>query len=131
MNKKLMSSALVAAALAQPSVVPQAQQGKATKQSAQRRDAQQEATDKLTLMVREKGKHIIIDELGVEEKQVTLDARFIDDLGADSLDTVELVMRAEEEFGIEIPDEDAEKLLSVGDAYKYIVKRLRQKQATR
>jgi acyl carrier protein len=67
-----------------------------------------------------KVKQIIIDELGVDENEVTPNARFIDDLGADSLDTVELVMRFEEEFGIEIPDEDAEKIQSVRDAYTYI-----------
>ena len=59
-------------------------------------------------------------QLGVDENEVTPNARFIDDLGADSLDTVELVMRFEEEFGIEIPDEDAEKIQSVRDAYNYI-----------
>ncbi len=65
-------------------------------------------------------KQIIIDELGVDENEVTPNARFIDDLGADSLDTVELVMRFVEEFGIEIPDEEAEKIQSVRDAYTYI-----------
>ncbi|MDQ4122588.1 MAG: acyl carrier protein [Acidobacteriota bacterium] len=65
-------------------------------------------------------KQIIVDELGVDEGEVTPNARFIDDLGADSLDLVELVMRFEEEFGIEIPDEDAEKIQSVGDAYSYV-----------
>jgi acyl carrier protein len=65
-------------------------------------------------------KQIIVDELGVDEAEVTPNARFIDDLGADSLDLVELVMRFEEEFGIEIPDEDAEKIQSVGDAYNYV-----------
>ena len=66
-------------------------------------------------------KQIIIDELGVDdEAQITPTAYFIDDLGADSLDLVELVMRFEEEFGIEIPDEDAEKIQSVGDAYSYV-----------
>lgn len=65
-------------------------------------------------------KQIIVDELGVDEAEVTPNARFIDDLGADSLDLVELVMRFEEEFGIEIPDEDAEKIQSVGDAYSYV-----------
>ena len=70
--------------------------------------------------VEEKVRQIIVDELGVEESEVTPNARFIDDLGADSLDTVELVMRFEEEFGIEIPDEDAEKILSVRDAITYI-----------
>jgi acyl carrier protein len=68
----------------------------------------------------DKIKQIIADELGVEESEVTPNARFIDDLGADSLDTVELVMRFEEEFGIEIPDEEAEKILSVNDAISYI-----------
>jgi len=68
----------------------------------------------------EKVKQIIVDELGVDEAEVTENARFIDDLGADSLDTVELVMRFEEEFGIEIPDEEAEKIQSVGDAFRYI-----------
>jgi acyl carrier protein len=67
-----------------------------------------------------KVKQIIVDELGVDEAEVTPNARFIEDLGADSLDTVELVMRFEEEFGIEIPDEDAEKIQSVRDAYTYI-----------
>lgn len=68
----------------------------------------------------EQVKQIIADELGVDESEVTDTARFIDDLGADSLDTVELVMRFEEEFGIEIPDEEAEKIQSVGDAISYI-----------
>src|SRR5213595_1127252 len=70
--------------------------------------------------IEQKVKQIIVDELGVDENEVTPNARFIDDLGADSLDTVELVMRFEEEFGIEIPDEDAEKVQSVRDAYNYI-----------
>src|SRR6266849_1891255 len=70
--------------------------------------------------IEQKVKQIIVDELGVDENEVTPNARFIDDLGADSLDTVELVMRVEEEFGIEIPDEDAEKIQSVRDAYSYI-----------
>jgi len=72
--------------------------------------------------VEERVKQIIVDELGVDEAEVTANARFIDDLGADSLDTVELVMRFEEEFGIEIPDEDAEKITSVRDAVDYIGK---------
>lgn len=67
-----------------------------------------------------KVKEIIINELGVESEKVTMDASFVEDLGADSLDTVELVMAFEEEFGIEIPDEDAEKLQTVGDAVKYL-----------
>ena len=65
-------------------------------------------------------KQIIVDQLGVAPEQVTPEASFIDDLGADSLDTVELVMALEEEFGNEIPDEQAEKLQSVGDVIKYI-----------
>lgn len=68
----------------------------------------------------ERVKKIIIDQLGVNEEQVTLEASFVDDLGADSLDTVELVMSFEEEFGIEIPDEDAEKIRTIGDAVNYI-----------
>ena len=69
-----------------------------------------------------KVKDIIINELGVEAEKVTPEASFVEDLGADSLDTVELVMAFEEEFGIEIPDEDAEKLQTVGDAISYIQK---------
>lgn len=68
----------------------------------------------------EKIKKIIVEQLGVNEDQVTPEAKFIEDLGADSLDTVELVMALEEEFGNEIPDEEAEKLQSVGDVIKYI-----------
>ena len=67
-------------------------------------------------------KDIIINELGVEAEKVTGEASFVEDLGADSLDTVELVMAFEEEFGIEIPDEDAEKMQTVGDAVSYITK---------
>ena len=65
-------------------------------------------------------KDIIINELGVEAEKVTSDASFVEDLGADSLDTVELVMAFEEEFGIEIPDEDAEKITRVKEAIEYI-----------
>ena len=72
------------------------------------------------MSVEEKVREIIVDQLGVDEKQVTAGAAFIDDLGADSLDTVELIMQFEEEFGIEIPDDDAESLLSVGKAVDYI-----------
>ena len=68
----------------------------------------------------EKIKEIVNDKLGVENSKITIEAEFIKDLGADSLDTVELIMQFEEEFGIEIPDEDAEKLLSVGQAVDYI-----------
>ena len=65
-------------------------------------------------------KDIIVEQLGVKPDQVTLEAKFIEDLGADSLDTVELIMALEEEFGIEVPDEQAERLLTVGDVGKYI-----------
>ena len=68
----------------------------------------------------EKVKEIIVEKLGVSAEEVTPEAIFIDDLGADSLDTVELVMAFEEEFSIEIPDEDAEKILTVNDAVEYI-----------
>ncbi|MFZ1058913.1 MAG: acyl carrier protein [Candidatus Rokubacteria bacterium RIFCSPLOWO2_02_FULL_68_19] len=70
--------------------------------------------------VDERVKEIICEQLGVEEDEVTLTAKFIEDLGADSLDTVELVMAFEEEFDLEIPDEDAEKIVTVGDAIQYI-----------
>ena len=72
------------------------------------------------MAVAEKVKSIRAEQLGVKMEEVTPEASFIDDLGADSLDTVELVMALEEEFGIEIPDEDAEKIATVGDAVKYI-----------
>ena len=68
----------------------------------------------------DKVREIVVDKLGVELDKVTLEAKFIDDLGADSLDTVELIMQFEEEFEIEIPDEDAEKIMSVGQAVDYI-----------
>ncbi|MEW6413594.1 MAG: acyl carrier protein [Candidatus Zixiibacteriota bacterium] len=72
------------------------------------------------MSVEERVKEIIVEQLGVEAGQVTERAKFVEDLGADSLDTVELVMALEEEFSIEIPDEDAEKIVSVGDAINYI-----------
>jgi acyl carrier protein len=75
----------------------------------------------------EKVKEIIIDQLGVDENEVTDDAHFIEDLGADSLDTVELVMAFEEEFKLEIPDEDAEKINTVGSAVKYLQEKTGQK----
>jgi acyl carrier protein len=65
-------------------------------------------------------REIIVNELGVEPDKVTDDASFVEDLGADSLDTVELVMAFEEEFGVDIPDEDAEQMRTVGDAIKYL-----------
>ncbi|GAB6077255.1 MULTISPECIES: acyl carrier protein [Thermovibrio] len=74
--------------------------------------------------IEQKVKEIVADRLGVDPDEVTPEASFIEDLGADSLDTVELVMALEEEFGIEIPDEDAEKIQTVGDAIEYIQKHL-------
>ena len=71
-------------------------------------------------MVFEKVREIVVDQLGVEEDDVTMEASFIDDLGADSLDIVELIMALEEEFDLEIPDEEAEKIASVGDVVNYI-----------
>ena len=72
--------------------------------------------------VDDKVKHIIVEQLGVDEGEVTPSASFVDDLGADSLDQVELVMALEEAFGVEIPDEDAEKIRTVQDAIDYIDK---------
>jgi acyl carrier protein len=68
----------------------------------------------------ERVKEIIIEQLGVSPEQVKPEGRFVDDLGADSLDTVELIMALEEEFNVEIPDEDAEKMVTVGDAMNYL-----------
>ena len=70
--------------------------------------------------IEERVRDLIVEQLGVNADQVISDASFVDDLGADSLDTVELVMAFEEEFGIDIPDEDAEKMVSVKDATKYL-----------
>ena len=70
--------------------------------------------------IADKVKKIVVEHLGVEESKVTAEASFIDDLGADSLDTVELVMAFEEEFGCEIPDDAAEKIQTVGDAVKFL-----------
>ncbi|NJD02722.1 MAG: acyl carrier protein [Ruminiclostridium sp.] len=71
-------------------------------------------------MVFEKVKKIIVEQLGVEEEEIAMESSFIDDLGADSLDIVELIMALEEEFDLEIPDNEAEKIATVGDAVDYI-----------
>ncbi|UCC66770.1 MAG: acyl carrier protein [Deltaproteobacteria bacterium] len=76
------------------------------------------------MSLEERVKELIVQQLGVSESEVVPEAKFVDDLGADSLDLVELVMALEDEYGIEIPDEDAEKILTVGDALKYIQERI-------
>jgi acyl carrier protein len=78
--------------------------------------------------IEEKVKDIIVEQLGVNPEQVTPQASFIEDLGADSLDIVELVMAFEEEFSVEVPDEDAEKLQTVGDVINYIKQRAKPKE---
>ena len=76
------------------------------------------------MAIEDRVKKVIVEQLGVEEDKVTLEASFVEELGADSLDTVELVMAFEEEFDIEIPDEDAEKILTVGRAMEYIKEKM-------
>jgi acyl carrier protein len=73
----------------------------------------------------ERVKKIIVNQLDVDESQVTLDSSFVDDLGADSLDIVELIMALEQEFDIEIPDEDAEKIATVNDAVQYVTNNIK------
>ena len=80
------------------------------------------------MALKDKVKDIIVEQLGVDANEVKEEASFIDDLGADSLDTVELVMAFEEEFDIEIPDEDAEKLNTVGEAIKYLEEKIGEKE---
>lgn len=84
----------------------------------------------MTVSVQDRIKKIVVEQLGVKPGEVTGDASFVDDLGADSLDTVELVMALEEEFGIEIPDEDAEKITTVKQAADYIESQIKQGQAS-
>ena len=79
------------------------------------------------MAVDEKVKDIIAEQLGVKKEEIKPESSFVDDLGADSLDTVEVVMALEEEFGIEIPDEDAEKITTVGEAVKYIEGKIKSK----
>lgn len=74
------------------------------------------------MSIKDKVVEVIVEQLNVNAEQCLAEAKFIEDLGADSLDTVELVMRLEEEFGVEIPDEESEKILTVGDAISYIEK---------
>ncbi len=76
------------------------------------------------MALEERVSEIIVEQLGVSKEEVVAEASFIDDLGADSLDIVELVMAIEEEFDIEIPDDDAEKIQTIGDAFAYIKERL-------
>ena len=76
----------------------------------------------------EKFKNIVVEQLGVEEKHVTMEATFVDDLSADSLDIVELIMAIEEEFEMEIPDTDAEKIVTVGDVVNYIKEKKKLKK---
>ena len=90
-------------------------------------DNEQKVHDELAEETRKLIKEIIVEQLGVTPEQVTDEASFIDDLGADSLDTVELVMALEERFSMEIPDEDAEKMVHVKDAVQYLVERRRTK----
>lgn len=78
------------------------------------------------MALEERVKEIIVDQLGVDPSEVTEEAHFIEDLGADSLDTVELVMAFEDEFKIEIPDEDAEKITTVGSAIEYLKNKIEQ-----
>jgi len=78
------------------------------------------------MATQEKVIKVVVEQLGVKEEEVKSDAKFIEDLGADSLDTMELVMALEEEFGVEIPDEDAEKAKTVGDIITYIDNKLKQ-----
>ena len=79
------------------------------------------------MAIEDKVKDIIAEQLGVKEEEIKPESSFVDDLGADSLDTVEVVMALEEEFGVEIPDEDAEKITTVGDAVKYIEEKQKKK----
>ncbi|HEU4436463.1 MAG: acyl carrier protein [candidate division Zixibacteria bacterium] len=79
--------------------------------------------------IEQKVREIIVEQLGVDPEQVTQEASFVDDLGADSLDTVELVMALEEEFDLEIPDEDAEKITTVGEAIEYIERNMEKEEA--
>lgn len=78
--------------------------------------------------VEERVKDIIAEQLGVKKEEIKPESSFVDDLGADSLDTVEIVMALEEEFGIEIPDEDAEKMATVGESIKYIDEKTKSKE---
>lgn len=79
--------------------------------------------------IEEKVKEIIAEQLGVKKEEIKPESSFVDDLGADSLDTVEIVMALEEEFGIEIPDEDAEKISTVGEAIQYIENKVKEKES--
>lgn len=84
----------------------------------------------MTASIEERVKKIVVEQLGVKEDEVTNDASFVDDLGADSLDTVELVMALEEEFGIEIQDEEAEKITTIQEAIDYIQTQIKEEAAS-
>ena len=120
MKRKAIGSVLVIAALApnSPALSPQKKTQKKGQQSAV---ALRGSTASKRLAVEKKARELIADELGLKLEEVKPQARFIDDLGADSLDTVELVMRFEEVFDIEIPDRDCEKIQTVQHAYDYLV----------
>jgi acyl carrier protein len=119
MKKELISSILAITAWAPTPFALERQKLVAT-HSAGNPVTRSDKNDKRRQVIEHRVRQIIVDELGVVEKEVTPQALFVEDLGADSLDIVELVMRFEEEFNIEIPDEDAAKLKRVNDVYNYI-----------
>ena len=129
MKKKLLSSALVVAAIAPPLLALPYQKQGAPKQNARRPAPQKEGKDAPRKKIEEKVKEAILDQLGVDEAKVTPDARMVEDLGADSLDIVELFMTFEQEFGSEIECEDMEGPLRVRDIYDYVEKSVRQSSA--
>ena len=122
MKDKLMSAALAVVVSASTGMGQQ----RSARPKAQTRPAQADCKTGLNKAIEQKVKQLVIDELGVDEAKVTPRARFIQDLGADSLDEVELIMRFEEEFNIEISDADAAKLHCVCDVVKYLEKRLKK-----
>src|ERR1044072_2841316 len=131
MREKLIGSVLLMTVLS-PNLFAISQRRTSTpKRKSPDKVTQEDNVVKLKGEIGEKLKQIIADELGVEESELTAKKRLVDDLGADSLDCVELIMRFEEEFNIEIPDEDAVKIKTVGDAYKYIEQSRNKKKKAR